>query len=114
MTFYYILALAYVATAISIILLFHFRPSSNSAGQQCCYGSSGILIKGAQSGGSADVMSPKADYNIHLVNDLLPYVLCCKAGVGLSLCGAYYEERPSGNEMNYIIPVPGWYVCMYV
>ena len=52
-------------------------------------------------------MSPKADFNRHLVDDLLPYVLCCKAGEGLANCSAYFESRPSGSEEGYIIPVPG-------
>ena len=41
------------------------------------------------------------------MDDLLPYVLCCKAGEGAANCSAYSEFRPLGNEEGYIIPVPG-------
>ena len=83
-----------------------------NVGQQCCYSKNetGNLVKGPSGGGSADSYSPNTDYNQHLIRDLVPYILCCKAGPGVPDCTTYYQARPSGSETNYELPVPG--LCM--
>ncbi len=81
------------------------RPEDSDFGQQCCYGGDGELVRGSSSGGSSDSMSQKRDYDRHVSDDLLPYVLCCRSGT--VNCGAYYEGRPSGSEEGYSLPIPG-------
>ena len=53
-------------------------------------------------------MSPMIDYNLHLINDLLPYSFCCRGG---NRCAQYYRSRPSMVEgaPEYVLPVPGTY-----
>ena len=62
-------------------------------------------MKGPPGGGSADSMSPRVDYNSHLLTDLAPYLLCCTGN--FSNCAAYFLTRPGGEEDNYRLPVPG-------
>ena len=90
---------------IHIIFFYHCSPLDEGAGQQCCYGSNGALVKG-QVGGSADKESPLRSYYQHVLSDLLPYVLCCK---GTSVCDTYFRARPAGSEMGYRLPVPGMF-----
>lgn len=78
------------------------------SGQQCCYKNES-LVKKEPAGGSADSFSPKSDFNRHLLQDLVPYVLCCKNGI-TSSCGSYYDARPSGSETGYQLPIPGDYI----
>ena len=85
-------------------LNFTSRPQE-SAGQECCYDVDGNLVIGPPGGGSADVMSPRVDYNGHVLMDLAPYVLCCTGNA--ANCEVYYSERPSGEEDNYRLPIPG-------
>lgn len=90
-----------------IIFSFHefllCSPLAQGAGQQCCYGSDGTLMKG-QVGGSVDKESPLRSYYTHILTDLLPYILCCK---GTPVCDRYFDSRPAGSEMGYRLPVPG-------
>ncbi len=80
------------------------RPTSEGFGQQCCYKSDGNLITGEFAGGSVDIMSPNIDYNRHISDDVVPYVICCQAA---TKCNEYYQWRPSGTERGYALPVPG-------
>ena len=80
------------------------RPDSGGSGQQCCYGDDGVLMK-SQVGGTADSASPLYKYYTHVLQDLMPYVLCCKGKE--SLCGSYVEGRPEGSETDYRLPLPG-------
>ena len=50
-------------------------------------------------------MSSKVDFNRHLSDDVLPYILCCK-GLGPD-CEEYYKWRPSTANRPYVFPVPG-------
>ena len=55
-----------------------------------------------------DKVSPLMDFNMHSMNDLLPYAFCCAGGA--MTCGLYERLRPSnymaaGQE--YELPVPG-------
>ncbi len=52
-----------------------------------------------------DIMSPNVDYNRHISDDVVPYVTCCQAVN--ARCNKYYQWRPSGNETQYALPVPG-------
>ena len=74
-------------------------------GQQCCYGSNGVLVK-ENPGGSADASSPFFNYYSHVLRDLLPYVLCCK-NKDIPRCDIYFSTRPSGDESSYRFPRPG-------
>jgi hypothetical protein len=55
-----------------------------------------------------DRSSPLLDFNKHVLDDLLPYVLCCRSG-SMSPCGEYERLRPSilRSAQAYEIPVPG-------
>ena len=81
------------------------------SGQQCCY-RDGNLVKGEPSGGSVDITSPDVDYSRHLTNDVIPYLSCCKAERGSTNCNVYYQRRPSGTEMDYILPIPGMLIIV--
>ncbi|XP_064398468.1 sushi domain-containing protein 2-like isoform X2 [Halichondria panicea] len=83
-----------------------FTPNFDGVGQQCCYGPIGNLMKGETSGGSVDTMSPKFNYNRHLSDDVLPYIYCCKGETGSTKCNEYYKWRPSGQEIQYRLPLP--------
>lgn len=82
------------------------------SGQQCCYRENGNLVKGEPSGGSVDITSPNVNYNRHLINDVIPYLSCCKGQTGSTNCDVYYQRRPSGNEMGYILPIPGTFTVL--
>ncbi len=84
-----------------------YRPNSDGVGQQCCYRPGGSLLRGEPSGGSIDTMSPKIDYNRHLSDDIIPFIYCCKGQNELTNCNEYYQWRPSGQEAQYRLPVPG-------
>lgn len=47
----------------------------------------------------------EASIESHIVNDLFPYVYCCK-GEFLD-CAKYYERRPSDTGSRFTPPVPG-------
>ncbi len=89
---------------INLILTLFCSPNENGPGQQCCY-EKGILVKKPR-GGSADRESPLRNFNLHILTDLLPFILCCKGTT--SVCSdTYYQARPEGTEMGYRLPVPG-------
>ncbi len=52
-------------------------------------------------GGSSDLVSPDRNYYRHVLNDLVPYVLCCK-GETFSTCDSYFQARPEGSEVRYV------------
>ncbi len=84
------------------------RPTPEGLGQQCCYKSDGNLVKGESAGGSVDTMSPNVDYNRHISDDVVPYIICCQAAdITSTKCDEYYQWRPSGTETEYALPVPG-------
>ena len=58
-----------------------------------------------QVGGTADSASPQSKYYTHVLQDLLPYVLCCKGKE--PICDSYVEGRPEGSETDYRLPLPG-------
>ena len=76
----------------------------NREGMQCCYNLDGNLVLGQPGGGSVDKVSPTIDYNMHTMDDLLPYSFCCRGG---RRCDIYYEKRPSAVGTVYELPVPG-------
>ena len=88
-------------------LVLAYRPLGNGPGQQCCYGADNSLKK-KYAGGSADVESPLKSYYRHVVDDLLPYILCCKGDY--NICDKYYSARPVSNEEGYILPIPGTFL----
>ncbi len=59
----------------------------------------------SQVGGTADSVSPLSKYYTHVLQDLMPYVLCCKLEI-LS-CDSYVKGRPEGCETDYRLPLPG-------
>lgn len=76
---------------------------SGGSGQQCCYHRNGLLITGPPGGGTVDRVSPDVSVFGHFVQDVLPYLLCCKAGV-FSDCGEYYDKRPSDSGVDFSPP----------
>ena len=59
----------------------------------------------SQVGGTADSASPISKYYTHVLQDLMPYVLCCKGE--MSVCATYVEGRPEANETDYRLTLPG-------
>ena len=95
---------------MQLLLLFYmYYTCSSKESLQCCYGEDGNLITGQTGGGSADKVSPMINYNLHLINDLLPYSFCCRGG---NKCAQYYMLRPSMVEgaPEYVLPVPGMWL----
>ncbi len=80
------------------------RPDGDR-GQQCCYGNNGVLVQN-DPGGSADAMSPLSNYYSHALEDLLPYILCCKNN-DTPRCDMYFSTRPSDDGSSYRFPRPG-------
>ena len=58
---------------------------------------------GPPGGGTVDLVSPDVSVPKHFIYDVIPYLLCCKAGT-FSDCDEYYEHRPS--DMRALIPPP--------
>lgn len=86
---------------------------TGGSGQQCCYGSDGILIVGPPGGGTVDKVSPDVSVFDHFVCDVLPFLLCCKAGI-FSDCDEYYEHRPSEPGFDYNPPPPpGIFILLF-
>ena len=52
-----------------------------------------------------DRVSPDVSVFGHFLHDVLPYLLCCKAGI-FSDCGEYYNKRPSDNGIDFSPPPP--------
>ena len=77
--------------------------TTSGSGQQCCYGDNGLLLVGPPGGGTVDLVSPDVSLSGHFVSDVVPYLLCCKAGI-FSDCNRYYEHRPS--DMRALTPPP--------
>ena len=88
-----------------ILLLIH---STRSEGHQCCYNNNGDLVTGQPGGGNADKTSPLVNFNQHILDDLLPYVFCCRTSLTMVLCDRYEDLRPSvlANAEPYELPVP--------
>ena len=73
-------------------------------GQQCCYDNSGDLIVGHPGGGSVDRVSQESSRVEHFLQDVYPFVVCCKGR--LPDCSKYYEDRPSDDGSNFVPPTP--------
>ena len=78
--------------------------------QQCCYTEDGGLITDANEGaGTGDCVGGTgslANSIDHLLEDILPFIVCCKVNDD---CGRYYEERLPSNSDDYFPPFPpGW------
>ena len=82
------------------------RSQTGGSGQQCCYDDRGRLITGPPGGGTVDLVSPDVSFVRHFVDDVIPFLLCCKAGI-FSNCDEYYEHRPSDNGARFDPPIPG-------
>lgn len=52
-----------------------------------------------------NLVSPDVSVFGHFLHDVLPYLLCCKAGV-FSDCGKYYSKRPSDRGIDFSPPPP--------
>ena len=78
----------------------YYSSLTGGSGQQCCYGENGILIIGPPGGGTVDLVSPDVSTIRHFIHDVLPYLLCCKAGI-FSDCEEYYSKRPSDRGVDF-------------
>ncbi len=85
--------------------MLYCRPD-NDRGQQCCYGNNGVLVQNEPGGGSADASSPLSNYYSHALEDLLPYILCCKNN-DTPKCDMYFSKRSSDDGSSYRFPRPG-------
>ena len=82
-----------------------YRSLTGGSGQQCCYNSRGDIITGPPGGGTVDIVSPDVSVTEHFLKDVVPFFLCCKAGV-FSNCGRYYQYRPSDDCSRSVPPPP--------
>ena len=82
-----------------------YRPESDTSGQQCCYGTDGILAQ-QPVGGSADKISPIRSYYGHIIQDLVPFIHCCKES-NFPTCPNYFRQRPGGSSIGYFLIPPG-------
>ena len=88
----------------SLQLLPLFYSLTSRVGQQCCYDNSGDLIVGHPGGGSVDRVSQESSRVEHFLQDVYPFVVCCKGR--LPDCSKYYEDRPSDDGSNFVPPTP--------
>lgn len=79
--------------------------SSGGYSQQCCYNSNGFLATGPPGGGNVDLFSPDIGLLRHFLDDVIPYLLCCKAE-RFSKCTSFYEKRPSDRGFDFSPPRP--------
>ena len=59
-----------------------------------------MLVTGSPGGGRATIASPDVNIHDHLQDDVIPYLLCCKAGQS-SNCAEYYSKRPSDRGTHH-------------
>ena len=66
------------------------------------------VVTGQPGGGNADKTSPLVNFNQHILDDLLPYVFCCRTSLTMVPCDRYEDLRPSvlANAEPYELPVP--------
>ena len=81
-----------------------FFSSNDRSGQQCCYNENNLVV-GYPGGGSVDQVSADVNESQHFIDDILPFILCCKTE--FPSCARYYERRPSDNGSRYNPPPPG-------
>ena len=84
---------------------FSCSPNLDRSGQQCCYGTDGVLIR-QPVGGSADRISPVRSYYEHIIQDLLPFIHCCRETDSV-ICQNYFQQRPAGSSQGYVLIPPG-------
>lgn len=90
----------------NISLCWICRAQTGGSGQQCCYDNRGLLVTGPPGGGTVDRVSPDVSFWRHFTSDVIPFLLCCKAGI-FSDCDEYYRHRPSDTGEQFEPPVPG-------
>ena len=78
---------------------------TGGSGQQCCYDRNELLVTGPPGGGTVDLVSPDVSTVGHFIADVLPFLMCCKAGI-FSNCDAYYRHRPSDRGVDFSPPPP--------
>ena len=79
-------------------------PTDSGSGQQCCYGGDGIINLDSDGAGTSDTFSPKYDFALHFLYDVLPWFACCKVS-GQSDCETYRKNRPSDDCKYYEPPI---------
>ena len=89
------------------IIYIHISNSGNSAGQQCCYDNNGDLTTNPKSGGTLDIVAPSISFIEHMIEDVLPFLYCCKGKVMDNCREYYYQARPSDDGSRYEPPNPG-------
>ncbi len=73
--------------------------------QQCCYNNNGFLVTGPPGGGNVDLVAPDLRLLDHFLHDIIPCLLCCKAGL-FSKCSTFYDRRPSDRGFDFSPPRP--------
>ena len=89
-----------------VSVLYNNSSQTGGSGQQCCYDMNDQLVVGSPGGGTVDKVSPDVSFVGHFLNDVVPFLLCCKAGI-FSDCDEYYEHRPSDARPLIPPPPPG-------
>ena len=80
-----------------------FTLNGFTAGQQCCYDSSGLLKVGPPGGGTLDLAHSQNVLD-HFKKDVIPYFQCCKLS---NNCDIYYKWRPSQDGTGWTPPRTG-------
>ena len=62
-------------------------------------------MTGPPGGGNVDHVAPDLKLLSHFIDDVIPYLLCCKAGQ-FSKCTTFYEKRPSDRGFDFSPPRP--------
>ena len=63
------------------------------------------MVTGPPGGGTVDLVSPDVSKIRHFISDVIPFLLCCKAGI-FSNCERYYGNRPSDKGVDFSPPPP--------
>ena len=80
-----------------------FTLNGHTAGQQCCYDSTGLLKVGPPGGGTLDLGHWRNAWD-HLNKDVVPFFQCCKLS---NNCDIYYKWRPSQDGTGWVAPGSG-------
>lgn len=85
-------------------------PSFSGAGQECCYRNDEIIVGSPGSfchesslseGGHLQKISSHSSFTGHIIQDILPDILCCIGNAGDAFCQLYYIRRPSDDGTQY-------------
>jgi hypothetical protein len=74
--------------------------NAQGAGSQCCYNAAGQIITRGTGAGSDDRYHSGRYFWAHQVNDVLPFLACCKGQNNTEKCNSYSRYRPARPGSN--------------